>query len=190
MNLKQFKAHMSYTLTHKFYVALECFKRGLYIQAITHDMSKFYPSEFKGYAEFFFDEEGNKKDIRNKTGYYKPDTTGDNAFDWAWFMHQARNKHHWQYYVYPKDDGGHKVMEIPDKYINEMISDFIGAGKAQGNVPSRKWYSEIIIAILDRIENYSEPAKQGNIDWYLENKHKLILHSNTRNELEKWLGLI
>lgn len=190
MNWNQAKGHLTYTLSHKFYVALECFRRGLYVEAFTHDLSKFTLQEFVAYAEFFYDKEGNKKEgIRSKTGYYKPDTTGDNAFDWAWFWHQARNKHHWQYYVYPKDDGTWKTMEIPKKYLTEMICDYTGAGKAQGNVKHDKWYYEIIYCLLDVLSNHVPKAEQGNINWYEENKDKLILHPNTRNELEKWLGL-
>ena len=43
-----------YVLQHKWYVACECFKAGLYIHAITHDLSKLRPSEFFAYAEKFY----------------------------------------------------------------------------------------------------------------------------------------
>jgi len=139
---------------------VECFKRGLYWQGIAHDFSKLLPSEFIPYARYFY---GNNSDIRkgrDETGYYKPTDTGDKDFDYAWLLHQKRNKHHWQWWVLPEDEGGIKVLEMPDKYILEMICDWIGAGKAQGFGNNTK-------------------------EWYNKNKHKMQLHPNTRKKVEE-----
>jgi hypothetical protein len=43
-----------YILDHKVNVLIECWKEGLYIQGITHDLSKFSPKEFFSYAKKFF----------------------------------------------------------------------------------------------------------------------------------------
>lgn len=39
-----------YIINHKLNVLIECWKEGLYIQGIFHDMSKFSPKEFHHYA--------------------------------------------------------------------------------------------------------------------------------------------
>ena len=141
--------YLRYLLKHKYYVALECFKRGLIIQGIFHDCSKLWPSEFIPYSNFFYGKNG-VKDIRDKTGYYKPTDTGNKAFDFAWLLHQKRNRHHWQWWLLPEDEGGTIILEMPIKYRTEMICDWIGAGKAQGKtspkndplLPTKFWYSK------------------------------------------------
>ena len=149
---------------HKYYVTIECFKVGLYWRGIVHDLSKFLPSEFIPYANFFY----NKK--RDSTGYYKPTDTGDKAFDFAWLLHTKRNKHHWQWWTIPEDDGGIKVLRMDEIFTNEMICDWIGAGKAQGFFSPKN-------------DTYYETRK-----WYSSNKDKMNLHPHTRKSIEFILG--
>ena len=156
--------YLWYVLRHKWFVMLECFKYGLIWQGITHDMSKFLPDEFFPYANHFYGK--SKKGIkegRDKTGYYKPYNTGDKAFDSAWFLHQKRNKHHWQWWLMPADNVGVIVLVIPKVYMLEMICDWKGAGKAQGT--------------------------PDTIAWYKTNGHKMQLNSKTRKEIEDILGI-
>lgn len=134
--------YLWYVIRHKWFVMLECFKWFLIWQGLVHDWHKFLPSEFIAYARHFF---GPGKDInagRNKSGYYKPTDTGDPAFELAWLHHTKFGKHHWQYWVVP-ESGGDKVMEMPDKYILEMLCDWKGAGRAQHRIaPLDKWFAE------------------------------------------------
>ena len=99
---------------------------------------------------------------RDKTGYYKPTDTGDHDFDFAWLLHQKRNRHHWQWWILPEDSGGLKVLEMPVKYRKEMICDWRGAGRAQRNKTTTK-------------------------EWYEVNKHKMQLGSITREWIEQML---
>ena len=150
-----------YILRHKWFVMLECFKFGIYLQGVTHDMSKLLPSEFMLYMEHFY---GSKVGIsrgRDKTGYYKPTDTGDEAFDFAWLLHQKRNKHHWQWWCLPEDEGGLKVLEMPLRHRKEMLADWRGAGRAQ--------------------------KKPDTIAWYEQNKVRMSLGLETRNWIEKHL---
>lgn len=131
-----------YVLRHKWYVALECWKRGLYWQGFVHDWTKFRPSEFFPYAAHFFGKE-RKADIKGpgirEYGLSRP-------FDTAWQHHANRNPHHWQYWVQPyvEDDGTVeiKAVEIPHRYRMEMFCDWIGAGKAQGTGGVKEWYGK------------------------------------------------
>lgn len=88
---------------------VECFKRGLFIQGLLHDVSKLLPCEFIPYMNFF-----TKKD--------KSDTAKQ-AFNKAWLHHIHCNPHHWEHWML-KD----KCLEMPRNYIKEMIADWIGAG--------------------------------------------------------------
>lgn len=165
--------YMRYVVVHKWYVMRECFREGLYWRGVVHDLSKLLPSEFFPYANYFYGEKNGAgiKKGRDDTGYYKPYDTGDTAFDFAWLLHQKRNRHHWQWWILPKDDGGVKVMSIREPYLTEMICDWVGAGKAQGCVSPPE-------------DKYRETRK-----WYAKNGHKMQLHPATRNEIERRIKL-
>ena len=130
--------YLAYVLRHKWFVFRECCKVGLRWRGITHDLSKFRPSEWIPYANFFHGPQ--KRLIRDKTGYYKPTDTGDVAFDFAWLLHQKRNDHHWQWWIVPYDDGGFKVFEMSMSARKEMLADWRGAGRAQRKPDTSAWY--------------------------------------------------
>jgi hypothetical protein len=134
---------------------LECFRLRLYWQGILHDWHKFLPTEFIPYARYFYGK--NSTGIskgRDKTGYYKPTDTGDPAFEMAWLHHIKLAKHHWQYWVIPENPND-KILEIPDKYVQEMVCDWRGAGKAQHTLDNNKFA------------------------WFEANVNKMKLHPNT-----------
>ena len=160
-----------YVVKHKWFVMIECFKVGLFWRGIVHDLSKLYPSEFLPYANFFYGKKNSDiKKGRSKTGYYKPTDTGDKAFDFAWLLHQKRNRHHWQWWILPEDEGGVKILPIAEPYLTEMICDWIGAGKAQGHFSPKN-------------DEYYETR-----NWYKQNGLKMQLDIKTRNKIEKILG--
>ena len=132
----QYWSHLKYTIRHKYFVATECFKKGLFIRGLMHDLSKFTPSEFAGYANFFFDSNGARKaDTDLNSDEIKK------AFDRAWVHHQKVNDHHWQYwdaYLFLK-------VPMPKECADEMICDWIGAARANNqNEPDipLPWYKE------------------------------------------------
>jgi len=166
--MRGFLAYLWYVLRHKWYVALECWRRGLLWRGLVHDFSKFRWSEFAPYARYFYNPDGTKRTMRDKTGYYKPADTGDQIFDFAWFLHQKRNDHHWQWWIVPEDDdpahtfkGSLRVFPMSKVAAIEMFCDWKGAGRAQGTPDTR--------------------------DWYEHNRAKLILHPSTRAKVEQWL---
>ena len=131
--------YLSYVFRHKWFVMLYCFQMRQYRLGIMHDMSKFKPSLWFPYVNHFC---GDIKKGRDKTGYYNPTKTGDEAFGYAWFLHQKVSKHHWQYWIFPQDEGGINIIEMPLKYRIEMICDWRGAGRAQGNPDVNAWYTK------------------------------------------------
>jgi len=166
-NFMKFFKYLRYLVKHKWYVMLECFHEGLFWRGVTHDLSKFLPDEFFPYMNYFYGKKS--KEHIQKEGFCKPKVTNDEKFDFAWLLHQKRNKHHWQWWVLPEDNGRTKVLEMPYPYLQEMICDWIGAGKAQGFVspPNDKYY-------------------ETNI-WYQHNKNRIILHEKSRARIERIL---
>ena len=105
---------------HKWFVGVECFKRGLYWQGIIHDLSKYSPIEFFASARYF---QGDRTPIGAEKA--------DKGYSVAWLHHKGHNPHHWEYWI-DWVDGEILLCPIPDKYIIEMLCDFIGASKAYG----------------------------------------------------------
>jgi len=139
--MKQYVRYLSYISRHKYYVFRECVAFGLFWRGVFHDMDKLRPSSFIAYANQFYNKDGTKKQIRDETGYYKPTDTGNPAFEKAWFEHTRRNDHHWQYWILAIEEGEEKMLEMPWGAVQEMICDWIGAGKAQGTPNSLKWWN-------------------------------------------------
>jgi hypothetical protein len=46
--------YLKYVLTHKWYVLLKCIELGIPWRGIVHDLSKFLPSEWSPYVEYFY----------------------------------------------------------------------------------------------------------------------------------------
>ena len=95
-------------------------------QLIIHDWSKFTPREFFPYAHFW---DGGRKD---EDKYYA-----------AWQAHMLRNPHHWQNWLLVKEGGEIVPLDMPRKYIKEMLADWSGAQRVyQGGWSPRTWYYE------------------------------------------------
>lgn len=138
--MRMFLKYASYVVRHKWFVFQETCGLGIPWLGLIHDLSKLRSDEFWPYARFFYGPEA--KPRRDSTGYYKLTDTGDSAFDRAWFLHQKRNRHHWQWWVLPLDDGGTRALPMPDPYRREMLADWRGAGRAQGKPDTLAWYSK------------------------------------------------
>ena len=169
--MRRYWAYLRYVIRHRRYVRQECWCAGLLWRGLVHDLSKDRLDEFIPYVRYFYDSDGSQRQIRDKTGYYKPTDTGDLAFDWAWLLHQKRNPHHWQWWLTPEDDGGMKVFEMPHHYWMEMVCDWRGAGRAQD------------------IKSANGLRDAETRTWYRENRGKIRLGLATRAFVEQELGL-
>jgi hypothetical protein len=157
--------YFRYIVRHKWFVFLAGCELGIPFLAAMHDNSKFRPSEWRPYANFFYGPKAVQR--RDSTGYYKPTDTGDAVFDFAWLLHQKRNKHHWQWWVLPEDNGGVKVLPMADKYRREMLADWWGAGRAQGKRAPK-----------------DDPWRETRA-WYMANSQKMRLHLETKLWIEQ-----
>lgn len=149
-------------LKHKFFVLYYGIR---YTKApvwnlIVHDWSKFLPYEYKRYKAYFTSE---------KTQEVVKE------FDYGWLSHQNNNKHHWEYWI---TRSGHAAsdrsideyypLDIPEKYIREMIADWMAAS---------------------RIYTGKIPKMDGSWDWF--EKNWSIITNNvtekTRDKIEEIL---
>lgn len=120
--------HFKTICKHTIYVMRECAACGILFQGITHDLSKFGPTEFISSARYF---QGDRSPIeveKESIGYSK-----------AWLHHKSHNKHHWEYWTDFDDDGNIIANKMPFKYVVEMVCDYIGAGKAYNG---EKWSND------------------------------------------------
>ena len=118
MNLfKRFVGHAKTVMKHRREVRKLCFKCGLYWQGLTHDLSKYSPTEFWNGVKFYTGTKSPHCGEREKYGYSK-----------AWIHHHNRNKHHAEYW---QDIVGGKssCVKMPKKYLAEMICDRVAACK-------------------------------------------------------------
>lgn len=164
--MKHFK-YLRYVLIHKWHVLWECCRLGILWRGIVHDLSKFKPSEWKPYADFFYGTYRAESEIPGFAECEYGEISKEQVsalFDKAWNHHQKRNPHHWQYWELHEDDGGCKRLPMPDKYRKEMIADWIGAG----------------IAIT---------GKREVAEWYKTNYDKIRIHSETRKWIDGKLGV-
>ncbi|TDO92372.1 hypothetical protein DFR79_106185 [Halanaerobium saccharolyticum] len=129
--------YLLYILEHKWNVFKISIKKGYYLHALTHDLSKFSGSEFLAYAGYFYKDKAKYK----------------HRFEMAWRHHYYNNPHHWQHWL---DTDGNPI-EIPDKYIEQMIIDWEAMGI-----------------------KFNDTAKE----YYLKNKNKIKLTPHTRTNLE------
>jgi Family of unknown function (DUF5662) len=123
-------------------------------QLLVHDLSKFSDKE-EAYA---FHKFGAEYPEWNKMGL---DIKGD--FTAAWHHHVQHNEHHpAHYYLYTPNSGLH-CLEMPDKFMFEMVADWYGAAAAYKN-------------------------EKGSTDiWFKENIHKYAFHKNTLKNLIAYL---
>lgn len=150
--MKMHWRYLMYVLRHKLYVFQAGRQLGVgWWQLLTHDWSKFLPSEWLPYAHFFYG--GPHRPWAEVTVFQKYHF-GDHAwrtskegvkaaFNYAWLLHIHRQPHHWQHWLLQQDDGDLKVLEMPERYVREMVADWRGAGRAQGKTgPNelREWY--------------------------------------------------
>lgn len=128
--MNRYIAYFKYVIRHKWYVFIWGLKIGApIINLIIHDWSKFLPDEFLAYAKTFYDDGGHTQYI------------SDPDFANAWRKHIIRNPHHYQHWCLLWDNGDLEPLEMPQKYVKEMVSDWCGAAMAlRGNPDPRQWF--------------------------------------------------
>ena len=104
---------------HRKLVRQGCFKVGLYFQGLTHDLSKYSPSEFLVGLKYY-------------QGYRSPNNAEreEKGYSAAWLHHKGRNKHHYEYWIdYSSRIKGMVPVRMPNRYLVGMYMDRIAASK-------------------------------------------------------------
>lgn len=190
-------SYLKYVLRHKWYVFWACMEHGVPIWiAILHDWDKFLPDEWFPYARTFYKPNGEKQYVESV------------EFANAWMLHQHRNKHHWQYWVWLRMIlSQDKAVPYPLRETKFLMWD---RGDLQQvvkrNSGSAEWL-ELRDPDADIDFAYTKPmpdvyrremladwigagkalGKPNTWEWYEANKDKMKLHPDTRDWVERWM---
>lgn len=145
---------------HRKLVRQGCFAVGLFYQGLTHDLSKYSPSEFLVGAKYY-------------QGFRSPNNAEREAtgFSSAWLHHKGRNKHHYEYWMDYSSENGKGLIpaRMPDKYVVEMFMDRIAASKTYNK------------------DKYTDDMP---LKYYLKGNPSRFIESHTRHMLEKLLRML
>ena len=114
--MKKFFGHLKTILKHRHTVIRHCFRAGIGLQGLRHDLSKFSPTEFIPGIKYYL-------------GYRSPNEKERElyGFSSAWLHHKGRNKHHYEYWLDPVHMK--EPCRMPMRYIAEMFCDRVAACK-------------------------------------------------------------
>jgi len=106
--------HHFVTITkHRMLVCGGCFRVGLYWQGLTHDLSKYSPTEFLKGAKYYQGNRSPNTAERDEKGYSE-----------AWMHHKGRNRHHYEYWTdLSLETKRYESIPMPRKYLAEMVMD-------------------------------------------------------------------
>ena len=135
--LKNSIGHCRNIIKHKFWVYYYGRKYGVNIwQLLTHDLSKFHPTEFL-------------ESIKWYQGYKSPILVIKKELGWskAWLHHKSHNKHHSDYWL-DIIDGKLVPIKMPYKYVMEMLVDWLAAGRTYNGSDftfedEKRWWEEL-----------------------------------------------
>ncbi len=156
--------HLGTIIAHKILVAKHCFAIGLYVQGITHDLSKFSPTELLNGFRYY---QGGKRSPNNGE-------RDEKGYSEAWMHHKGRNRHHYEYWNdysvhYKPGDPPIAYVKMPRRYVAEMLCDRIAASKTY------------------RKEAYTQ---HDPLAYYLHGRGKLLMHPGTARDLERMLRIL
>jgi len=122
-------------LCHKWFVLLAGMKLGVPLwQLLVHDLSKFTPDEFGGYAHNFHGDYSQSPNDRERVAL---------DFIYAWLHHENSNPHHWGYWIPRSGKHADKPLPMPEIYVREMMADCMGASRAYtGSWNIAAWLNE------------------------------------------------
>lgn len=112
-------SHFITITKHRHRVMVHCFKAGIPIQGLLHDLSKYSPAEFIPGAKYYLGSRSPNEGERAEKGYSS-----------AWLHHKGRNRHHYEYWMdYNPQTKRMEPVEMPMKYFKEMFCDRVAASK-------------------------------------------------------------
>ncbi|MBO5744739.1 MAG: catalase [Clostridia bacterium] len=117
--LKNIFRHLNTVTRHRNAVMKNCFRAGIPMRGLLHDLSKFSREEF-------FESARHYQGTRSPTEHERE----TNGFSVVWMHHKGRNKHHFEYWVdIDPQTKKYGPVKMPTKYLIEMFCDRIAASK-------------------------------------------------------------
>ncbi len=105
--------HFKTITRHRLIVMQGCFRVGLIWQGLTHDLSKYSPTEFWIGAKYYQGDRSPNAAERE-----------DKGFSEAWMHHKGRNRHHYEYWTdMSRQTRSYESVTMPRKYLVEMVMD-------------------------------------------------------------------
>ncbi len=111
--------HLATIIKHRHAVFRHARRTGITWQGLTHDLSKFSPTEFWQGARHYQGNRSPNEGEREKAGYSV-----------AWMHHKGRNRHHYEWWV--DIDPVTKIytpVKMPMNFLAEMFCDRVAASK-------------------------------------------------------------
>jgi hypothetical protein len=117
--MKKAWLHFKTITKHRHKVIQHCFKAGIPLQGLLHDISKYSPAEFFVGAKHY---KGNRSPNEGEREEY--------GYSTAWMHHKGRNKHHYEYWTdYSLETRVISPVKMPFRYLVEMFCDRVAASK-------------------------------------------------------------
>ena len=141
---------------HRMMVCGGCFRMGLIWQGLTHDLSKYSPTEFWQGARYYQGTRSPNAAEREVKGYSE-----------AWMHHKGRNRHHYEYWTdMSPQSKTYEAMPMPRKYLAEMVADRIAACKVY---EGEKYTQGSALAYLmrSREKNLMNPQTRQELEFLL-----------------------
>lgn len=111
--------HFKTITHHRLLVMKYCFRVGLIRQGLTHDLSKYTPTEFWVGARYYQGTRSPNAAEREALGYST-----------SWMHHKGRNRHHYEYWTdLNQATRRYEPVEMPRRYFVEMVMDRIAASR-------------------------------------------------------------
>lgn len=112
-------SHFRTITRHRHVVMQHCFRAGIPVLGLLHDLSKYSPTEFIPGAVFYQGTRSPNEAEREKNG-----------FSAAWMHHKGRNRHHFEYWTdYNPQTKTMDPVPMPTRYLIEMFCDRVAASK-------------------------------------------------------------
>lgn len=117
--LRKLLGHLKTITHHRHLVMRNCFRAGIGLQGLKHDLSKYAWTEFIPGVRFYAGDHSPTESERKKYGYSA-----------AWMHHKGRNRHHFEYWTdYIPALKRQGAVEMPARYVVESFCDRVAASK-------------------------------------------------------------
>lgn len=174
--------HLKVVHNHRKQVRKICFKLGIPLRGILHDLSKYTPKELSIH-KWYNGTRSPHEACRDELGYSP-----------SWLYHKNRNKHHWEFWLDNQDGADFTPVKIPFVYVLEMFADMVGASKAynrenfneskpweyyQNKCKGQRLMHKVSEYLLEKLLlNYKEMGEKAFFKWFKQFDFKKLYTDN------------